>query len=134
SCLVVAGLSNVTIDDQDSRISYSPGWNRTSSYTSLDYGGYHHLSDQSSASAVFNFTGVAIYFLSPLWPYTVGASLVLDDSPAVFVNLSDPSRPMSTAGPETVDSAVRWKEDNLESGEHTLRVEFAQGYVVLDAL
>ncbi|KAJ3742445.1 hypothetical protein DFH05DRAFT_214655 [Lentinula detonsa] len=133
-------ITNTTIDDQNSTILYSAGeWNLSSSYNSLDYDGFHHLSGQSSAFAVFNFTGVAIYFLSPLWPYAVGARLVLDDQiPPVFVDLQDHSRPVSsTGGPETVASAVVWGVENLESGNHSLRVEFAQGqseYVILDAI
>ncbi|KAJ3996433.1 hypothetical protein F5050DRAFT_1807748 [Lentinula boryana] len=133
-------ITNTTIDDQNSTIFYSSGeWNLSSSYNSLDYDGFHHLSGQSSAFAVFNFTGVAIYFLSPLWPYAVGARLVLDDQiPPVFVDLQDHSRPVSsTGGSETVASAVVWGVENLESGNHSLRVEFAQGqseYVVVDAI
>ncbi|KAH7878387.1 uncharacterized protein C8R40DRAFT_759582 [Lentinula edodes] len=131
--------TNVTIDDQDPAIFYSAGqWNLSNSYNSLDVKGFHHLSGQSSAFAVFNFTGVAIYFLSPLWPYAVGAQLVLDNQPPAFVDLQDYSRSVSlSGGSETVSSAVVWGVENLELGNHSLRVEFAQEkseYVVLDAL
>ncbi|KAJ4470552.1 hypothetical protein C8J55DRAFT_180224 [Lentinula edodes] len=131
--------TNVTIDDQDPAIFYSAGqWNLSNSYNSLDVKGFHHLSGQSSAFAVFNFTGVAIYFLSPLWPYAVGAQLVLDNQPPAFVDLQDYSRSVSlSGGSETVSSAVVWGVENLRLGNHSLRVEFAQErseYVVLDAL
>ncbi|KAJ3889975.1 hypothetical protein GG344DRAFT_50600 [Lentinula edodes] len=131
--------TNVTIDDQDPAIFYSAGqWNLSNSYNSLDVKGFHHLSGQSSAFAVFNFTGVAIYFLSPLWPYAVGAQLVLDNQPPAFVDLQDYSRSVSlSGGSETVSSAVVWGVENLQLGNHSLRVEFAQErseYVVLDAL
>ncbi|KAJ3927092.1 MAG: hypothetical protein NXY57DRAFT_965810 [Lentinula lateritia] len=170
--------TNVTIDDQDPAIFYSAGqWNLSNSYNSLDIQGFHHLSGQSSAFAVFNFTGtqrsvmwehvsgfdssllifayiylsfsflsplyldvtgVAIYFLSPLWPYAVGAQLVLDNQPPAFVDLQDYSRSASlSGGSETVSSTVVWGVENLELGNHSLRVEFAQEkseYVVLDAL
>ncbi|KAJ3756674.1 hypothetical protein F5878DRAFT_547420 [Lentinula raphanica] len=137
--LAVTTITNVTVDDQDPAILYSPeDWNTTEAYNSLDYGGYHHLSGQSSAFAIFNFTGVAIYFLSPLWPYAVGARLVLDGQiPPVFVDLQDHSQPVnSTGGAETVSSAVVWGFENLTLGNHSLQVEFAQGqsqYVVVDA-
>jgi hypothetical protein len=133
-------LTNMTIDDNATQsILYSLGqWSLSSSYSSLDYGGFHHLSDQSSAFAVFNFTGVSVYFLSPLWPYSVGAQLVLDGNEPTFVDLQDHSKPTSlTGGPETVSSMVVWQAENLNEGNHTLRVEFAQGkaeYVVLDGL
>lgn len=56
-----AGLMNFTIDDNDPAILYSPGWNVSASQDPLDYGGLHHLSDQSSAFAVFNFTGTKFH-------------------------------------------------------------------------
>ncbi|KAJ4473066.1 hypothetical protein J3R30DRAFT_3296838 [Lentinula aciculospora] len=136
---ITSTTTNVTVDDQDPSVLYSGGqWNLSNPYNSLDCEGFHHFSSQLSAFAVFNFTGIAIYFLSPLWPYSVGAQLVLDgQSRPVFVDLQDHSRPVnSSGGPETVSSAVVWGVENLESGNHSLRVEFAQGrskYVVLDA-
>ena len=54
---------NVTIDDQDSSITYSPpgAWSK-SAPSNLDLGGAHMLSQNPNATASFNFTGT-FYFL-----------------------------------------------------------------------
>jgi hypothetical protein len=54
----VRAEANVTVDDGDSRITYSPpgAW-RKSEQTQLNYGGSHMLSQNPNATAVFNFTG-----------------------------------------------------------------------------
>ncbi|KAF5390881.1 hypothetical protein D9757_004503 [Collybiopsis confluens] len=89
------------------------------------------------------YAGVAVYFLSPLWSCAVGALLVLDEGEPTFVDLRDYSRSWEeclTVGrprPGTVSSTVAWYMENLEEGDHSLRVEFPQGeasFVVLDAL
>lgn len=51
--------ANVTVDDGDSRIIYSPpgAWSR-SVQMPLDYGGSHMLTQNPNATAVFNFTGM----------------------------------------------------------------------------
>lgn len=49
-------LQNVTLDDNDSQIQYSGDWGRSTS-TDLDYGGSHVLTSNTSAEAVFQFTG-----------------------------------------------------------------------------
>lgn len=65
--LFVAGLStllpavfadwNVTVDDSDPAIQYSDGWTLSAETNPLNFGGFHHLSDQSTATATFIFTG-----------------------------------------------------------------------------
>lgn len=54
----VRAEANVTVDDGDSRITYSPpgAW-RKSEQTQLDYGGSHMLTQNPNATAIFNFTG-----------------------------------------------------------------------------
>jgi hypothetical protein len=54
----VRAEANVTVDDGDSRITYSPSsaW-RKSEQTQLNYGGSHMLTQNPNATAVFNFTG-----------------------------------------------------------------------------
>ncbi len=51
--------ANVTVDDGDSKIIYSPpgAWSR-SMQMPLDYGGSHMLTQNPNATAVFNFTGM----------------------------------------------------------------------------
>lgn len=55
----VSGDRNVTVDDSDGSISYSTGWSVSSGSNSLDFGGYHHLSDSKTATANFTFTGMS---------------------------------------------------------------------------
>lgn len=56
----VHAASNVTIDDGDGRIAYSPAgvWAK-SAQTSLNYGGSHMLTQNPAAKATFNFTGAS---------------------------------------------------------------------------
>ncbi|KAF5343465.1 hypothetical protein D9758_011863 [Tetrapyrgos nigripes] len=135
---VKAGFTNVTVDDNNPSIFYSSGWTVSDSSNPLNYGGYHHLSDQPNATAEFNFTGVGIYFLSPLWPYAVRARLALDGNPATTVDLQDYTQPVSAdGGSETVPSTVVWGAGGLDMGNHTLHISFETDggrYVVLDAL
>jgi hypothetical protein len=49
---------NVTVDDTDSAIKYSGnGWIVSTGFNGLNFGGFHHLSDQKNAVATFTFTG-----------------------------------------------------------------------------
>ncbi|KAG8859384.1 hypothetical protein FRB96_004599 [Tulasnella sp. 330] len=139
SCLLptVHALRNITIDDTDSIIQYSGNWEPDSQHLSdLDYGGAHTVSSQSTATATFGFTGVAVYYMSPLWPYPVTSQLTLDNGASVEVDLQDHSvTSTSTQGEETVQSAPVYGFTGLENGVHTLVVSMAAGgqYVIADA-
>ncbi|KAF8660456.1 hypothetical protein AX16_001636 [Volvariella volvacea WC 439] len=131
-------LRNVTIDDSDPRIVYSPSdqWSLASP-TELNVGGNHMLTSTPGAFAVFDFTGVAIYFMSPLWPYRVTTGLQLDAEPPELIELIDRSRPTSEdGGPETVESQVVWSRTGLENGTHTLTIFIAvdEPFAIVDAL
>jgi hypothetical protein len=58
SATTVRAEANVTVDDGDTRITYSPpgAWKK-SAETQLNYGGSHMLAQNPNATAVFNFTG-----------------------------------------------------------------------------
>ncbi|EAU82559.2 hypothetical protein CC1G_12139 [Coprinopsis cinerea okayama7 len=120
---VVAQVAvNVTIDDDSPRISYQPpdAWFMSENST-LDHGYAHMLTQTPNSTATFNFTGVAIYFLSPLWPYHVTTALSLDSGPTILVDLIDRSRPETGGGgPETVQSHVVWAAEDLNNTQHTL--------------
>ncbi|KAH9483673.1 hypothetical protein JR316_0003143 [Psilocybe cubensis] len=129
---------NVTVDDQDPSISYSPqgAWG-LSANSSLDIGGAHMLTQNPNGTAVFRFTGIAVYYLSPLWPYTVNTAVSLDSGNATLVDLVDHSRPTSPdQGPETVQSRVVWSATGLKNGPHelTMFVGAGQPFAVVDAL
>ena len=58
-CLrAVHALHNVTVDDDDSSITYSPStsWNETD-FDDLNIGGRHMVTSDTSATATFTFTG-----------------------------------------------------------------------------
>ncbi|KAG8864962.1 hypothetical protein FRB96_003550, partial [Tulasnella sp. 330] len=117
-------------------IKYSGKWEPDSQHLSdLDYGGAHTVSSQSTATVTFGFTGVAVYYMSPLWPYPVTSQLTLDNGASVKVDLQDHSvTSTSTQGEETVQSAPVYGFTGLENGAHTLVVSMAVGgqYVVAD--
>lgn len=54
--LSVLCMRNVTVDDNDPSIQYTDGWGQATP-TDLDHGGVHTLTTNTSAQALFNFTG-----------------------------------------------------------------------------
>ncbi|KAF6751030.1 hypothetical protein DFP72DRAFT_909093 [Ephemerocybe angulata] len=139
ACTVSAQTQrNVTLDDGDTTIRYQPGgaWFRSAN-NSLDFGFAHMLSQTPNATATLNFTGVAIYFLSPLWPYTVNTQISLDGFPPTLVDLVDHSRPATEGfGPETAQYGVRWKAEGLENKIHSLVMTMGSGqrFAIVDGL
>ncbi|KAJ7263095.1 hypothetical protein C8J57DRAFT_1719279 [Mycena rebaudengoi] len=116
---VVAAMLNVTVDDTDSAISYTGEWERHSS--GLNYGGAHAVSADPDGSATFTFTGVAIYYLSPLWPYAVSTELALDGKLGVIVNLTDPvADTTADSGSESAMYSVVWSATGLDNTTHKL--------------
>ncbi|KAJ6521558.1 hypothetical protein DFH09DRAFT_215320, partial [Mycena vulgaris] len=125
---VVGALLNVTVDDTDaSSITYQGTWEASSTHlSSLDYGGSHTLSTDSSATATFTFTGVAVYYLVPRWPYAVNTQLSLDGGQGVIVNLTDPNASTtSSGGSESALSSVAWSATDLSNTTHTLVLSMA---------
>ncbi|KAK0455299.1 uncharacterized protein EV420DRAFT_1273006 [Desarmillaria tabescens] len=134
---VIAMLNNITIDDTDGHVVFQGIWNDHSIYnSSLDFGGSHSLSEDSSAAAVFTFIGVAVYYIAPLWPYEVNTEVTLDNGPSTTVDLTDTSATSAGNGSETVMWDVRWSQTGLSNTTHTLRISMAPGgqYIVVDAI
>ncbi|KAJ6494323.1 hypothetical protein C8R45DRAFT_1135093, partial [Mycena sanguinolenta] len=115
-------LLNVTIDDTNPNVVYNGAWEPSSSHqSSLDYGGSHTLSSDNNANALVTFTGVAIHYLAPLWPYPVFTDITLDDNQVFTVNLTDPNSPSAVQGaPESAMYSVRWSATNLNNTAHTV--------------
>ncbi|KAJ3570645.1 hypothetical protein NP233_g4264 [Leucocoprinus birnbaumii] len=134
--LSVSCIQNITIDDTSPLIHYIGQWSNSTS-SSLDYGGAHAYTTNTSSEAIFNFTGVAIYFMSPLWPYAVSTALTIDSRPTVIVDLTDHHSPLTTGGgPESVKSAVVWSAENLSNSNHTLHISVGrdQQNAIVDGL
>ncbi|KJA16568.1 hypothetical protein HYPSUDRAFT_289840 [Hypholoma sublateritium FD-334 SS-4] len=136
----VRALTNVTIDDQSPLISYAPAgsWARINDSTTatLDVDGGHMLTSDPTATAVLNFTGVAVYFLSARWPYNVSSAVALDDGPAVLLDLTDHTRAVTDGGPATVKAAIVGQAVGLLNVTHTLTVSVGAGqpFAVVDAI
>jgi len=117
-------LKNVTYDNTDPSVTYLPsgglGWS-LDLQEGLDYGGTHALADDiPNASATFKFTGVAVYYFSPLWPYNVSTVLSLDGGENFTVSLFDQTATESSGGPPTQASAARYGFTGLSNDSHTL--------------
>ncbi|EDR15512.1 uncharacterized protein LACBIDRAFT_301967 [Laccaria bicolor S238N-H82] len=83
-----------------------------------------------NGTATFSFTGVAIYFLAPLWPYERSSGLMLDAGPIVRFDLTDHSHVNVTGtpgGPATVKSEVIASVVGLGNTLHTVQVLVAEG-------
>ena len=80
--------------------------------------------------------GVAIYFYSPLWTFSVTTQVALDGSPPVLLDLRDYSQPYVDNGPETVQSSVVWSQTGLADTQHALMVSVGAGqtFAIMDAL
>ncbi|KAJ7143902.1 hypothetical protein C8R44DRAFT_973709 [Mycena epipterygia] len=130
---VVDALLNATIDDVNPMISYSGEWEASSTHpSSSDFGGSHTLSSDSNARATFNFTGVAVYYLAPRWPYPVSTRLSLDGGPSTLVNLTDPNTPpIPAGGPESAPSSVAWSATGLTNKSHIL-VATIGNFIIVD--
>ncbi|KAF9463646.1 hypothetical protein BDZ94DRAFT_1258190 [Collybia nuda] len=128
---------NVTVDDRDPAIVYAPpgAWT-LSANNSLNAGGAHMLTQNPTATATLTFTGVAIYFMSPKWPYLVNTAISLDSGTPVVVDLVDHSRPNTGEGPETVQSEVVWGASGLSNTQHKLVVSVGAGqpFAIVDTL
>ncbi|KAJ7690863.1 hypothetical protein B0H17DRAFT_935572 [Mycena rosella] len=134
---VVSALLNVTVDDTDPSITYQGVWEPSSSHlSSLDFGGGHAVSSDITATATFTFTGVAVYYVVPRWPYAVNTQLSLDGGQGVIVNLTDPNASTTQAGgSESAQSSVAWSATSLSNTTHKLVLSMASTgeFIVSDA-
>lgn len=154
TCLVGAQLHNVTIDDSDPSITYDGDWDNDSFQVSpLDYGGSHTVSEDPGAMAILNFTGtqvfrpyiyivlylyspgVAVYYMSPLWPFPISVAISVDNGNSATVDLRDYSSPPSpNSSRETVQSQVVWASSSLTNDTHSVVISMADDsqFVVVD--
>ncbi|KAJ7036733.1 hypothetical protein C8F04DRAFT_1094235 [Mycena alexandri] len=132
----VSGLRNVTLDDSDSAIVYSAGWNVSSGTNSLDFNGSLHFSDNSTASASFTFRGVAVYLMDPFWSSAAGAQVQIDGQGPFVIDLRDYVVATESGLRETQQSQVVWSATQLPDTNHTLVITMGAGmdFVVLDGL
>ncbi|KAJ7651114.1 hypothetical protein FB45DRAFT_31544 [Roridomyces roridus] len=129
----VSGLRNVTSDDNDASIVYSPEWNVSSGNNSFDFGGSLHFSDNATASASLTFQGA--------WhSHTfkrVGVQVALDDQEPFTVDLEDIGAAVEPGlGRETVQSLVVWAATELPNTQHTIVISMPSTaqHVVFDGL
>lgn len=147
---------NLTVEETDPSIDYEPpgAWDPdVLPVSSFDHGKSHTASSNPDAVATFTFVGtqyliifyfilnepspgVAVYYMSPLWPFPIGVVIDLDSEGGFPVDLQDSSRPpASSDNSETVRSNVVWGATGLENGTHQVTVSMGQDsqFVVVDA-
>ncbi|KAJ6526728.1 hypothetical protein B0H19DRAFT_1084314 [Mycena capillaripes] len=114
-------------------VAYSTGWAGDSSHlNTLDYGGSLARNRNQADWAVFTFTGVAVYYMAPRWPYWVTTRLSLDDAASDLVNLTDPTAATEAVGrPETVAYSILWSGTGLENKQHTF-IATLGNYIIMD--
>ncbi|CAE6504347.1 unnamed protein product [Rhizoctonia solani] len=104
----------VTIDDNDTRVSYSGGWDpaiQTSQYHAFHYKNTMHRTSQPGASVSFKFNGTAIWYYTDLSPGHAKVNVTLDGKQSWVVT-----------GDATFISAQRilWNITDLSYSEHTV--------------
>ncbi|KAK7058048.1 hypothetical protein R3P38DRAFT_3253058 [Favolaschia claudopus] len=118
---VAGALQNVTVDETDSKIFYAGSW--FPQQFDLDYGGSHVASGDSTASALFTFTGTAVYYLAPRYSWPASVRLTVDEEPAVTVNLTNPNG--SPGSTESLPWSAVWSAKNLPNTRHRVFVRAA---------
>ncbi|KAF9037866.1 hypothetical protein BDZ89DRAFT_433189 [Hymenopellis radicata] len=135
----VLALENITIDSENfDMVEYNGDISRWGKIMSpLDYGGSHRMSSFSDAAATFTFTGVAVYYISTLWPYSVNTTVTLDGQDPEQLNLTDPLASSSDGGSASSSYAVHWGRTGLANTTHKLVLSAganqASPYTVVDA-
>ncbi|KAJ6610622.1 hypothetical protein B0H10DRAFT_2059683 [Mycena sp. CBHHK59/15] len=133
----VCGLRNVTLDDNDSAIIYSLGWNISKGNNSMDFGGSLHFSGNLTASASLTFRGVAVYLMAPFFSSSVGVQVEIDAFGTYTLDLEDYALPADPGlGREALQSQIVWSATNLSDSQHTIVISLppTMGHVVLDGL
>ncbi|KAJ7280399.1 hypothetical protein C8J57DRAFT_1058317 [Mycena rebaudengoi] len=132
---VLASAKDITVDDTDASIVYSPGWGENTA--EFAYGGTHAVTQTVGATATFKFTGVAIYYIAPLWNFQVTTYVKLDDRDPVLVDMTDPNPPLDIPSNwmSKMSSAI-WSATGLAFQSHTLVVSYSPlgNYGILDGL
>ncbi|THU77106.1 hypothetical protein K435DRAFT_812752 [Dendrothele bispora CBS 962.96] len=123
---VLCALVNTTLEETSPQIIYhGNNWVKNDANPSY-HGGFHAQTQDTSASAVFNFTGVAIYYYSSLWTFDVTTVLTLDGNDTETLNLT-------TGKNYTENYTIRWSRTNLKDGAHSL-VMSTGNYALVDAI
>lgn len=88
------------------------------------------------AYARFTFTGVALYFHSPKWPYHVNTDVSLDGEPIRTIDLQDYTHATLEASGASLKSTIVASWVGLENTQHTLLISKTKTtpFYVLDAL
>lgn len=126
----VLALKNVTLEDTDESISWEGVWTRISpGFGNPEDGHNTYMSTRSRESyAEFKFTGVAVYFVSPRWPYPATTRLTLDpsspDAVPLVLNLEDTDT--KTTEEEFGRRLVLASATGLANVEHVVRVDVGE--------
>ncbi|KAK7453500.1 hypothetical protein VKT23_011777 [Stygiomarasmius scandens] len=120
SIISICAIHNVTVNNTDPNIAYSAhDW----SFATYKSGASDHWSDFEGAKAVYNFTGVAIFYSVHLYSNhgIAGAHLSLDGSSGDDVQLFDPNSTHHGENPVVV-----WSKTNLENKNHSLTAQISR--------
>ncbi|KAK7453499.1 hypothetical protein VKT23_011776 [Stygiomarasmius scandens] len=128
--ILAHAIHNVTVNNTDPNIVYSAhDW----TFSTYNSGATDHWSSFEGAMAVYNFTGVAIYYSVHLYSNhdIAGVNLSLDGRAGDDVQLFDPN---STQHGET--PVIVWSKTNLENINHSLTAQIPRdvGLISLDTL
>lgn len=91
------------------------------------------LLQDRSGSATLTFTGVAVYYLAPKWPYAVDSYIALDGGTPQLVDMTVPATPRDPPnGEESVAYAVLWSATGLSNTAHRVVVTVGASFGIVD--
>ncbi|KAF9045259.1 hypothetical protein BJ165DRAFT_149287 [Panaeolus papilionaceus] len=129
-------LRNITVDDTNSMITYTPPLQWTRVPTTLAAGGGHMLANYNHAEATITFIFLNMYYIAARWNYPIGGVVIWVDGHPFDVDMQDKIAPPSPTPPAqpVVGSDVVWAYKGDGMKERTIKITNAidNGLVVVD--
>ncbi|KAF9494411.1 hypothetical protein BDN71DRAFT_1393210 [Pleurotus eryngii] len=118
----IRSARNITIDDTSPLVHYGGKWGRSNANI-FSHEGSHATNRDMNGSASFAFTGVGVYFLSPLFSIPIAVTLTLDGRPPEVVDLQTT---VTLNIYESEASSARWGATDLDNVTHSLVVTYGK--------
>lgn len=114
-----------TVNDTDSGITYSAGWNYSTNRNDGDYNNDVHYTKTNADYAQYTFTGTSIEYITETYSDEGNVDVYIDGTLQTTVNCNSSTR---------AAQVVMYSNTGLSYGSHTIKVAKSSGtYMLLDA-